>query len=214
MNIHCEISTHATDLCAIIEKHGSDKGGLDRPRHYYTRYYYNLFTPIRFTTINIFEFGVGTFNPTPYNMGSNYSPGSSLRAWRDFFPHANIYSADIDESILFTDDRIQTFPCDQKNWKSIQNMWKNQYLHDKMFDIIIDDGCHEIDSNVYSFENSIEKLKSNGVYIIEDIHPSQANFWKKTIQQWNVKYHGEGKWMEVENPNFPPFDYFVVFQKH
>ena len=41
------------------------------------------------------------------------------------------------------------------------------------FDIIIDDGCHRYEETINFYENSIDKLKDNGIYIIEDILLSQ-----------------------------------------
>lgn len=40
-------------------------------------------------------------------------PGGSLRAYRDYLPNAKIYGAGIDASILFPEDRINTFVVDQ-----------------------------------------------------------------------------------------------------
>jgi hypothetical protein len=39
-----------------------------------------------------------------------------------------------------------------------------------MFDIIVDDGPHTYSSNILFYKNSINKLKTNGMYIIEDIN--------------------------------------------
>jgi hypothetical protein len=59
----------------------------------------------------VLEIGVGT----KASMGENYRPGSSLRMWRDFFPNAEIYGLDVDRSVLFVDERIPGFFCDQGN---------------------------------------------------------------------------------------------------
>jgi len=42
--------------------------------------------------------------------------------WREYFPNANIYGADIDETILFQDERIATFPLDQTKPESISRL--------------------------------------------------------------------------------------------
>ena len=95
-----------TDLCNLFNKYGSDKAN----QHTYSKYYYNIFKDIRNNNIRLFEVGIGTNNPDlPSSMGINGKPGASLYAWRDFFPNGNIFSADIDKDILFTDDRIKTF---------------------------------------------------------------------------------------------------------
>ena len=84
-------------------------------------------------------------------MTSTDRPGASLRVWRDFFPNANIYGADVDKKILFSDNRIYTFYVDQFNPQSIQEMWKN--VDQDNFDLIIDDGAHYLKLIKNLFEN-------------------------------------------------------------
>ena len=58
------------------------------------------------------------------NMTENAKPGASLRVWRDYFVNANIFGGDIDEKVLFEEDRIRTFFVDQLNDSSIKLMWE------------------------------------------------------------------------------------------
>ena len=37
------------------------------------------------------------------------------------------------------------------------------------FDVILDDGFHQYEANICFFENSINHLNTDGIYIIEDI---------------------------------------------
>lgn len=214
MDIHCEISETPTDLCSLIQTHGSDKGGIGHCRHQYTRYYSPLFTPIRNKSLTMFEMGVGTFHDIAYGMGPNYSPGSSLRAWAEYFPHAKIYSADIDKTILFQTERIKTTYCNQKQWESIQSMWEEEFVRNVTFDIIIDDGCHDMDANNYLFENSIHKLNPGGVYIIEDVNLNDESYWIQRTDYWSKKHGLDGRVVKIPNPHFPPYDLLIVFYKH
>ena len=50
--------------------------------------------------------------------------------------------------------------------ESILSMWRKI---GKKMDIIIDDGFHSFEANTIFFENSVEFLDHNGIYIIEDI---------------------------------------------
>ena len=113
-------------------------------------------------------------------LGDSYQPGGSLRVWKSFFKNANIYGADIDKNILFYEDRIKTYYVDQGNIDSIKLLW--QSVNEKDFDIIIDDGCHRYEETIVFFENSIERLRVGGLYIIEDILPSQR---KKFLKYFN-----------------------------
>ncbi len=163
-------------LTKLCEKYNSDKGGKKNPffdaSNNYSDYYYKIFKDKRYNFTKIFECGIGSNNPfLESNMTSNGSPGASLKVWRDFFSNANIYGADIDKNSLFKDERIFTYYVDQFDSKSIEKMWDQ--IKEKDFDIIIDDGAHFFDANINFYKNSIDKLKINGYYIIEDIRLSE-----------------------------------------
>ena len=117
----------------------------------------------------------------------NGKPGASLYGWEEFFPNAKVYGADIDSNILFETDRIKTYYCDQTNPKVISDMWQIKELSG-LFDIIIEDGLHEYNANVFFFENSIHKLNANVYFIIEDINLHTLNLFKPKIKEWKTKY--------------------------
>ena len=100
-------------------------------------------------------------------MNINGKPGASLRAWRDYFKNAQIYGADIDRDILKDEERIKTFYVDQTNPTSIKELFTNIGVN--KFDVILEDGLHEYNANICFFENSIEYLDDQGIYIIEDV---------------------------------------------
>ena len=148
MDIFTNISENNTELCNLMNTYGSDKGDPnDTSFHNYTRYYYELFKDIRNEKLHIFELGLGTNNTNmPSNMGPNGKPGASLRGWRDFFPNASVYGADIDRDILFEEDRIKTFYCDQGSPEEIEKLWNHPELQEE-FDIILEDAYHSFDYN-------------------------------------------------------------------
>lgn len=163
-------------LTALFFKYGSDKGSPyaePHPQtgwqpHTYADFYEMLFRFSRLHVERIFECGIGTTNPDILSsMGKLGMPGGSLRAWRDYFPNAIVIGADIDREILFSEERIQTFFLDQTNPETIKQFWKELNL--EKFDVIIDDGLHEFEAGRTLFENSYEKLREGGIYIIEDV---------------------------------------------
>jgi hypothetical protein len=108
----------SSPLCEIMGRNLSDKGHLyiTRSWHNYTTFYYSIFKNKRNAPLRLFELGLGTNNVNlPSNMGAEGRPGASLYGWAEFFPIANIFGADIDKDILFNNDRISTFYCDQTN---------------------------------------------------------------------------------------------------
>jgi hypothetical protein len=180
----------STHFCKVMGKYGSDKGhdNIKSCWHNYTLIYHKLFNHLINNKLRIFELGLGTNNlDVPSNMGIYGIPGASHRGWKELFPNSLIYGADIDNRILFTDDRIETYYCDQRDPISINNLWNNvECLED--FDIIIDDGLHEFTANVTFFENSIHKLKSNGYYIIEDILFEHIKLFEDKMKEWEIQY--------------------------
>ncbi len=192
MDIHVTINySQSTPLCSIMRKYGSDKGypNLDG-NHNYTLYYYPLLNPVKDNIKRVFELGLGTNNTdVPSNMGPNGKPGASLRGWRDFFPNANVFGADIDRRVLFSEDRIQTFYCDQTDPNSIKALWNIPELQEN-FDLIIEDGLHKFHANVCFFENSIHKLNPGGVFIIEDLHQDEMPMFEQKLLEWETNYPG------------------------
>lgn len=182
--------SESTELCEIMGIFGSDKGHKDimSSWHNYTILYHTLFKDIRNKNLNIFELGLGSNNLNiPSNMGINGKPGASLYGWAEYFKNSSIYGADIDKGILFNNNRIKTFYCDQTDKEIIKNMWDNEDLQIN-FDIIIEDGLHEFNANCCFFEHSIHKLNTGGFYIIEDISKENLNLFNDKINEWKEKY--------------------------
>jgi hypothetical protein len=178
---HKKETSLLTNLC---DQFGSDKGGSDMKKshltwanHTYVDYYEQLFGHCRESVLNIFECGIGT-NHTDQesSMGSQGIPGASLRVWREYFPNAQIYGADIDERILFEESRIKTFQMDQCSPLSIKSVMDS--FPDHFFDFMIDDGLHTFDAGRVLFENSISKLKVGGIYCIEDVEVVNLDMFK------------------------------------
>jgi hypothetical protein len=156
-----------------MKEHGSDKGD---DWHNYTITYSQLLEQYRETAAKVLEVGIGT-NNTKFQsaMKPEYTPGGSLRGWRDWFTVAEVYGADIDRDILFEEERIKTFELDQTNELDVLDMW-DQFDEDVVFDVIIDDGLHTLEAATTLFAHSVHMLADDGLYIIEDIqgHSEQA----------------------------------------
>jgi len=162
-----------TKFCRVMTKHGSDKGRA----HNYTTVYSALFRGRYDQPLRIFELGLGTNSPdVPSTMGVFGVPGASLRGWRELFPHAFVYGADIDRGILFQEDRIKTFYCDQLDRSSVRELWSHPDLQAGV-DIIIEDGLHTFEANVSFLEESLDHLRPGGIYICEDIMWNRVGEW-------------------------------------
>jgi hypothetical protein len=174
--------TTVSPLCELMIKYNTDKS----PKyHNYSPIYYELFKDIQLSALNIFEMGIG-HNDTSYvcNMSHvpNYTPGSSLRVWRDFFPNAVVHGADLNQEAVdhAVSNRILTYRFNQLESNQISSLFSTL----PQFEVIIDDGFHDIRSNTCLFENTICNLKEHGIYIIEDIQTSQVELYKQKINEW------------------------------
>jgi len=165
-----------------MTKLGSDKGS-----NKYTTLYSALFNDRRREPLRILELGLGSNNLNVLsNMGVFGAPGASHRGWRQLFPHALIYGADIDRGILFEEERIKTFYCDQLDRNSIDKLWSHPELRDGA-DIIIEDGLHTFDANISFLEGSLQHLRPGGIYVIEDIGWDTFEKWYDRLQNTYAK---------------------------
>jgi hypothetical protein len=79
-------------------------------------------------------------------------------------------------------------------------MWDLPELRDLQFDLIIDDGLHVCEANMIFFENSIHKLKKNGLYIIEDVLNRNINHFIYRLDLLKSKYEFFYKINKMNNP--------------
>lgn len=145
----------ADRLTKLALKYGTDKCP---PQESYTPYYHKLFKGMNVKSL--LEIGIGY--PETMEHIPGYKIGASLRMWRDYFPRAKIWGADIRPETMFSDDRIETILCDQSNKKSLIKMIKKVGKQD----VIIDDGSHRTEHQILSAQVLLPYTK---LYIIEDV---------------------------------------------
>jgi hypothetical protein len=163
----------SAELAALFNQYGSDKSSV----HDYHLLYAALLGPRRSDPLRLLEIGLGTNNPNVVStMGPSGRPGASLRAFRDFFPNAQVFGADIDRRILFDEDRIRTYYIDQTRSSSFDELYSN--LADRMFDLVIDDGLHSPNANIATMLFALKILGPSGFFIVEDISSSSIPIWQ------------------------------------
>lgn len=144
-----------TKLCQLAFKYGSDK--CPQIKHHYTEVYFDLFGHRTDKITKVVEIGIGT--------------GGSLRMWRDFFPQAQIYGADINPATLFTKNRITTIRCDQTKKQDLRRLLQTTGTD---IDLFIDDGLHGPDTQVTTCKTVMPYLIAHSpnmehLYCIEDV---------------------------------------------
>ena len=168
-NQQSALSTNS-ELGEILRKYGSDKS----ISHDYHLVYEALFNNPG-AVKKVFEIGIGSINSRIIsNMGPSGQPGSSLRAFQDFFCNAEIIGADIDREILFQEKRISTHYLNQLDEISFQEL---SLLVGDEFDLMIDDGLHTIDANLKSLNFFLPKLARGGYAVVEDIPAAATSVW-------------------------------------
>ena len=146
------------DLRALFTKYGTDK--LELAHAYHALMYFR-----RYEIRDVLEIGIGAMCSMHGYAAAHYRPGGSLRAWRDWLPHASVLGLDIREETLFQEERIDTRVCDSTDTQAV-----HAALGKQTFDLIIDDGAHEHEAQLATLANCYPHLRPNGLYVIEDIY--------------------------------------------
>jgi len=175
--------------------------GKQSNAHTYLPEYDRLFEKFKYESINILEIGV--------------LDGSSLNLWAEYFPNAKIYGVDVFKRISFEFvknntskyDNISLHKVDSVNKEEkhgAKNGRKNLFeiLGKEKFHIIIDDGDHKPTSQLKTFNNFIDKLHPDGLYIIEDIWDWDKNSKGKKEKSQNTLQTG----LEYLQENIPELE--------
>ena len=153
-------------LDGLFYHYGSDKSDIfkktENKGHGYSKFYKQKLEKLRNKKINILEVG-------------SYA-GASAAAFVKYLPESNIFCFDVNISNFeYKSKKIHVFGLDINNQKKIiktVNQITDHY-NIKEFDIIIDDGSHNLSDILMGFKFFFKYLKSKGLYIIEDFkHPN------------------------------------------
>lgn len=159
---HWSCSTQPTirEIIAKYEINGVEKaGGTDKDTaHSYVDVYTELLEPFRNLDIKILEIGT-------------YRGGSAL-IWHDYLPKSQLFLIDMYDMIdlkireALRPDRYRLEVMDAYCEHAIAKM---QELCPEGFDIIIDDGNHELRYQLFSLKHYSSLLKKGGILVIEDV---------------------------------------------
>lgn len=170
-------------LGEIFAYYGSDKSSA----HNY-HYLYGEILRENNSIKKILEIGIGTNNrDVVSSMGRKGKPGASLRSFRDACDKAEVIGLDFDKRILFSEERIQCFYVDQTNLDSFNQL--SNKIGDN-FDLMIDDGLHAPNANLYSLKFFLNKLKIGGYAVIEDIGFDSKEIWELTTAILPSNFNG------------------------
>jgi hypothetical protein len=126
--------------------------GIWKWNHYFD-IYDRHFRKFRGQDVHVLEIGI-------------YS-GGSLDMWLDYFgPKATIYGVDVvPECRVYERDRVKIFIGDQAD----RLFWRETRKNAPSFDVVIDDGGHQTEQQIASFEELFAYMRPGGVYLCEDV---------------------------------------------
>ena len=141
-----------SDMFGLGLKYNTDKV----LEHRYDRIYEKFLDPLRDKKIKLFEIGSG-------------SESASFNMWIEYFKNGMVYAMDISEER--NQDRGIMYKGDQSNIEDLRRMVN---MVGKC-DVIIDDGSHQPQHQIDTFNYLFtDMLNNGGIYIIEDI---ECNYW-------------------------------------
>lgn len=179
-------------LTEIANKYNTDKGTNSTcdnsgRGHGFTEFYYNYFKELNHPII--LEIGVWK--------------GASIKMYNEFFNgNCEIYCIDIDPNrdVSNLGNNIHFFVVDQGDEEQLKKFVSK--ISDVKFDIILDDGSHQIYHQMLTYSIFRKLLKPNGMYIIEDLHTS-------FLESWGNSYGTESTTTLDFFVDFIPFEKFT-----
>ncbi len=119
--------------------------------------------------LNVYEKYLSEFKDKPISfMEIGMLHGASVNVWQDYFTQAKLYGVDCRKNRLRQDGRVKSFWANQANREHLEKIVQETGL----IDIIVDDGGHQMSQQQISLGFLFPYIKSNGLYIIEDLHTS------------------------------------------
>jgi len=140
------------NLTDIGVKFNTDKATY----HRYTDFYDRVLCHLRDVPIRMLEIGILN--------------GASLLMWDEYFLFAKIYGVDIHPYSYLDSSKISTIVANQEEQEQLLSLPED-------LDVIIDDGGHTMLQQQLTFKIMFQKLKANGIYILEDLHTSLPGFY-------------------------------------
>lgn len=161
-------------LDELLHFYGSDKANVfikDKQKgHGYSIFYEDKLKKIKNKKINILEIG-------------SYA-GASAAAFAKYLPSSNVFCFDVNISnFKYRSKKIKVFDVDIKKENKIKKILDQIYKKYKIkeFDIIIDDGSHNLSDILIGIKFFLKLVKKNGLYIIEDFKYPNYHQYNRNI---------------------------------
>jgi len=115
--------------------------------------------------------------------------GGSLDMWRHYFgPRCHLYGIDVEPACrAYEGPNTEIFIGDQED----RGFWRAFKQAVPRLDVLIDDGGHESEQQIVTFEELMPHIANSGVFICEDIHGTHNEFstyihsFSQALNEWN-----------------------------
>jgi SAM-dependent methyltransferase len=137
---------------------------------YISNFYSEKFEKFKDKKINILEIGI--------------QYGNSLKLWEHFFKNAKIYAIDISQYYIHEyGENVKIIIGNAYNNEILDYFKSNNIL----FDIIIDDGPHTLETQDFFLQNYQQLLKpSESIIILEDIYNHSFDHLKNKYSDFSI----------------------------
>lgn len=140
-------------LLDLVDNTKTDKNTY----HSYLGSYEKLFCGIRESAQNVLEIGIG-------------GGGGSIKLWFDYFSNAHIHGVDR----MNINDVWEKIKCENRihlytSVNAYDINFFNNYIKNKKYDVILDDGSHNLQDMLFLIQNYLPCLTDKGIFIIEDV---------------------------------------------
>lgn len=103
----------------------------------------------------------------------------SINMWEEFFPNARIYGIDIDPKCReYAGGRKEVFIGSQADKRFLAEVVERV---GPGIDVIIDDGSHVAEHQIFTFDHLLPAMTENGIYVIEDTGGVVGDTGLKTV---------------------------------
>jgi len=113
--------------------------------------------------------------------------GNSLRMWREYFPNATIHGIEYNDCKYLENEieNCKIYVGDQADIEFLKTFVEKA---DCLFDVIIDDGSHQMSHQIDSMKFLFNHVKNGGFYFVEDVETSYHYMAKNRNNKTFMKY--------------------------
>lgn len=185
-------------LVEILQKFNLEEDTDKNSTHCYVeKFYENAFSLYQNKKISLLEIGI--------------SLGASLKLWREYFSNAvNIVGIDNREYVLL--DKY-------KNIEGVTYYFEDAYNPEIVkklpkFNIIIDDGCHDLETQIQALQIYLPLLKKGGLYVIEDIQQQlYPDAYDQLVNALPEEFKNRFEWLDLRQYKNRLDDTLMVIKK-